>query len=317
MAGYHALPRISDGWTFLYTERARVEQDGHAIMLVDEHGKVPVPVAALSALMLGPGTSVTHAAMVALADTGCSAVWVGEGMARFYAAGSGETNRGANTMAQAEAWALPHLRLQVVQRMYRQRFVEKLDPELSIEQIRGKEGVRVREAYARAAQLTGVPWAGRSYDRGNWASADPVNRALSAGSACLYGLCHGAIVAAGFSPALGFIHTGRMLAFVYDVADLYKADTVIPAAFETVAESTDAVESRVRRRCRAAFRERRVLERVIPDIQRALGLKPELVTVLEHREDDAAIAALWDPDVGAVGGGRNFAADNDDGSDAP
>jgi CRISPR-associated protein Cas1 len=309
MAGLHALPRVDDGWTFLYVERARVEQEGHAIVLFDEHGRVPVPVASLSALMLGPGTAVTHAAMVALAENGCSAVWVGEAGQRFYAAGNGETHRSANTLAQAEAWALPHLRLQVVQKMYRMRFSEKLDPELSIEQIRGKEGVRVREAYAVNARLTGVPWNGRSYDRGHWDSADPVNRALSAASACLYGLCHGAIVAAGFSPAMGFIHTGKMLAFVYDVADLYKTETTIPAAFDTVAESTEAVEARVRRRCRALFRERRVLERVIPDIQRALGLREDKVVVLEHPEDDARIVRLWDPEQGELGGGRNFGED--------
>lgn len=141
MAGLHGLPRVEDGWTFLYVEHARVEQEGHAIVLYDATGRVPVPVASLSVLMLGPGTSVTHAAMVALAENGCSALWVGSGDVRFYASGNGETHRSANVLAQAEAWALPHMRLQVVQRMYRIRFSETLDPELSIEQIRGKEGV--------------------------------------------------------------------------------------------------------------------------------------------------------------------------------
>lgn len=313
--GFHALPRVDDGWTFLYVERARVEQEGHAIVLLDEHGRVPVPVASLSAVMLGPGTAVTHAAMVALAENGCSAVWVGEAAARFYASGTGETHRSANVLAQAEAWAVPRARLEVVQRMYRMRFAETLDPELTIEQIRGKEGVRVRTTYARWADSTGVPWSGRSYDRGQWERADPVNRALSAASACLYGVCHAAIVAAGFSPALGFIHTGKLLAFVYDVADLYKTETTIPAAFETAAESSEGVETRVRRRCRELFRERRVLERVIPDIQRVLGLREEKVRVLEHPDDDRLLSQLWDPERGAVDGGRNFAPD--DGAEDP
>lgn len=190
--------------------------------------------------------------------------------------------------------------------MYRMRFASPPPDAYSIEQLRGAEGVRVRESYAQAAKEFGVAWAGRNYKRDSWGAADPINRALSAASACLYGLCHASIVATGFSPGIGFIHTGKQLAFVYDVADLYKCDTTIPAAFAAVAEGSSDIEKRVRRICRAKFRERRLLARIIPDIQVVLGLKPEAITALEHPTDADAIAALWDPVRGSVDGGRNF-----------
>lgn len=309
------LPRVSDGWTFLYAEHVRVDQDMQAITLHDDRGRVPVPVASLTTLMLGPGSTVTHAAMNALAKNGCSVLWCGEGGVRLYACGIGETHRAANVLAQAEVWADPGTRMEVVMRMYRMRFADPVPAGYSLEQLRGMEGVRVRETYAALARETGVRWSGRAYKRDDWATADPVNRALSAANACLYGLCHGAIVATGFSPALGFIHTGRMLAFVYDIADLYKCDVTIPAAFREVAnDEGPGLETRVRRACRAMFRERRLLARVVPDIQRALGLKPDPVTSLSHPDDADAIAALWDPTLGAVPGGRNFAEAGDGGA---
>jgi CRISP-associated protein Cas1 len=225
------LPRFSDGLTFLYVERVRIEQDRHAILLIDASGRVPVPVAALAVLMLGPGVSITHAAILACADNGCCVVFCGESGVRFYASGVGETRRGSNLMAQAHAWADPSLHLTVVRRMYRMRFATELDESLSLEQIRGMEGARVRDTYARISRETGIAWSGRSYSSEEWTATTPVNRALSSANACLYGLCHSAIVSIGFTPGLGFVHTGKSLAFVYDIADLYKSEVTIPIAF--------------------------------------------------------------------------------------
>lgn len=307
----HQLPRFEDGWTFLYADKVRIEREDYAIALVDETGRVPVPAASLSALMLGPGTTITHAAMVALAESGCSVIFCGEDGTRFYASGLGETRRAGNALRQAEAWADPREHLAVVQRMYRIRFSEPLDEKLTLEQIRGLEGVRVRDAYAAASAATGVAWSGRAYTRGDWSSADPVNRALSTANACLYALCHAAIASAGFHPALGFVHTGKMLSFVYDVADLYKVDVTVPIAFDAAAAGASGVESRARRACRTAIWKGKLLERIIPDIQRVLGLRPERVRALAYtRPDDDPNAddagSLWDDAKGAVGGGRNF-----------
>lgn len=301
------LPRFADGLTFLYVEHARIEQDDHAIMLVDQGGRVPVPVAALAVLMAGPGTSITHAAMLACADGGCSVVFCGEGGVRLYASGSGETRSASNLMEQARAWADPGEHLRVVRRLYYMRFAERLDESLTLEQIRGLEGVRVRDTYARLSRETGVAWSGRAYRPGSWNAADPVNRGLSAANACLYGLCHAALVSTGFSPGLGFIHTGKSLAFVYDVADLYKCDVTVPVAFRSVASGPLAgLEARVRRACRSEFRRARLLERIVPDVQRALGIRPETVRYVDTADDDSnAPGGLWDPE-GTVPGGRNY-----------
>lgn len=310
------LPRVADGWTFLYAERVRVERADYAIELFDAGGRVPVPVAALSVLLLGPGTTITHAAMLALAEGGCSVVWCGEGGVRFYASGLGETRRAHHMEAQARAWASKKKHLEVIRRLYSMRFDEGLPEGLTLEQIRGHEGVRVREAYAALARETGVAWSGRAYRQGDWGAADPVNRALSAANACLYGLCHAAIVATGFSPALGFIHVGKLLSFVYDVADLYKVEVTVPVAFRVASAGTSKIETRARRACREAFVKARLLERIVPDMQRALGLLPEKSRFAVHRGEapegsveeglGEAPGALWNEDGTRTSGGRNF-----------
>jgi CRISP-associated protein Cas1 len=302
-----SLPRIQDGWSFLYIEHARVERENHSIVFVDESGETPVPVASLSVLMLGPGTSITHAAVTSLADNGCSIVWCGEKGVRFYASGLGETRRSANLLSQAAAWADVAKRTAVVRRMYGLRFGTDLDDSYSIEQARGKEGARVRDAYANASRVSGVPWNGRRYD-GDWSSTDPLNRALSSANACLYGVCHAAIVAAGFTPGIGFVHTGRALAFVYDVADLYKVETTVPLAFRAAAEHRNAkdFDSIVRRLCREALHEARLLDRIVPDILRVIGARGE-----DERAEEERVR-LWGPD-GDVDGAQNFAESEEDG----
>jgi CRISPR-associated protein Cas1 len=307
-----SLPRFANSWTFLYTERVRVEREDHAIVLVDQHGRIPVPAANISVLLLGPGATVTHAAILTLADCGTSVVWCGEGGVRFYAAGAGESRRASNLADQAMAWADERRRLEVVMRLYRLRFSQRLPDGLTLQQIRGMEGVRVREAYGRASRETGVPWSGRSYKRDRWTDADPVNRALSAANACLYGLCHAALVSTGYSPGLGFIHVGKMLSFVYDVADLYKCDVTVPMAFRTVATGVDDLEARVRRLCRQAFFDERLVERIIPDVQTALGQAPARVRFFEYApSEEDAVSALWNPDGSTTPGGRNFASSDE------
>jgi CRISPR-associated protein Cas1 len=196
-----------------------------------------------------------------------------------------------------------------VLRLYRLRFPEPLPPHLTLEQIRGLEGVRVRDTYARWSKETGIPWKGRKYDRGAWQAADAVNRALSAGAACLYGLAHAAIVSLGFSPALGFIHTGKLLSFVYDVADLYKAEYLVPAAFRSAAEGSGSVETRVRKKLREAMRQGRLLERMAEHL---LGLFSDLGLPEggdRVEEDPTRPGTLWDP-AGEVEGGVAYGGDD-------
>jgi len=268
----HILPKIEARWSYLYVEHCRIDKEEQAIALHDVDGKIPVPCANLALLMLGPGVSITHAAVTVLAEHGCLVAWSGEGGIRFYASGIGSTRSSSNLLHQVRMWADDCLHMQVVRNLYQFRFREKLDPSLTLRQIRGMEGIRVRSAYREWSKKTGVPWSRRFYRRDAWNASDPINRAISAANACLYGLCHSAIVASGFSPALGFIHTGNMLSFVYDIADLYKTETTIPAAFETVAEGCEDLEKRVRIRCRDLFVSTRLLPRLVGDIKSVLML---------------------------------------------
>lgn len=307
MNDLHLLPKVRDSWSHLYVEHCRVDQEAKAIAIHDAAGKVPVPCSTLTLLMLGPGTSITHAAVRALADNGCLVLWTGERGVRLYAQGLGETRSARHLLHQARLCSEPRLRLEVVLRLYQMRFQESLGAELTLRQIRGKEGIRVREAYARASRETGVPWHGRAYTSARWQAADPVNRALSCANSCLYGICHAAILSAGYSPALGFIHTGKMLSFVYDVADLYKVDLTIPIAFQAAAEGGQELESRVRRLCRDAFQAQRLLQRIVPDIASALAIesKGDEAGGTDFDADAALPGGLWDPEMSEVEGGVN------------
>lgn len=293
MQNLHQLPKLRDSLSYLYVEHAVIEREDNAVLFMQETGRTTVPAANLSLLLLGPGTSITHAAVGVLTENGCSLLWIGQDLQKFYAQGLGETRRASHIIRQAELVSDPQKRMQVVLKMYAKRFGYDLPPDLSLDQIRGMEGARVRTAYAQLARQYGVRWSGRSYDRRNWTNADPVNRALSAANAVLNGICHAAIVSGGYSPALGFLHTGKSLSFVFDVADLYKTEITVPIAFQTVAEGSDQVEKRTREACREYFREKKLLERILPDIDALMGMPPEA----ENEEDGVPDyePAWWQP----------------------
>ena len=264
------LTRFEDRLTFLYLEKGHIEQHHRSIAYVTERETVPIPAASLAVLMLGPGTTITHAAIRNLADCNCLVVWCGDEGTRFYSHGRGGTYQADKLLRQAELYCNPRTRAQVVRRMYEKRFGESVDSRLTLQQIRGREGYRVRTAYREAAGRFGLQWDGRKYDPGDWNSADPLNRALSAANACLHGLTHAAILTAGYSPAIGFVHTGKALSFVYDIADLYKVGTIVPLVFKVVADSDQGVERRARMACRDLFHENRLLEKILPDIEEIL-----------------------------------------------
>jgi CRISP-associated protein Cas1 len=167
-------------------------------------------------------------------------------------------------------------RMQVIRRMYEKRFPDKLPADVNIEQVRAMEGARVRKAYQEISAATGMTWTARDYTQDSWANADPANRALSAANSCLYGICHAAILSAGYSPAIGFIHVGKMLSFVYDIADLYKTELTVPLAFNVVKEGVGEIERRVRIKCRDMFHESRLMQRILPDIAEVLDAGDDL-----------------------------------------
>jgi CRISPR-associated protein Cas1 len=297
---FQELPKIRDSISFLYFQYGHVEQSKLGVEFSNLQGRALLPVASLCALMLGPGTTVTHAAVKALTESGCSIIWCGEEGVRCYAQGIGETHKSYRLMHQAALSSDPEKRLVVIEKMYRARFPDDLPPNMSLEQIRGKEGIRVREAYAKAAKKYGIVWNGRSYDRSDWKNSDAPNRALSAANACLHGLVHAAILSAGYAPALGFIHQGKQLSFAYDVADLYKASLTVPVAFATAAESPAKLESEVRKRCRNAFVNCKLLSRIVHDIDKLLTINKTKAPEPDgfDPDSDPALPTPWwdDPD---------------------
>ena len=295
-----ALPRIKDRMTFLYLEHCTLGRQDGAITVTDERGVVHVPAAAISVLLLGPGTRVTHRAMELMGDAGVGIVWVGEQGVRYYAHGRSLTTHTRLLQRQAELVSHTRKHLEVVRIMYQLRFPDEDVSRLTMQQLRGREGSRVRAAYREASRKTGVPWNGRVYQTEDFEAGDSVNQALSAGHACLYGLAHAVIVALGCSPGLGFVHVGHECSFVYDIADLYKAEITIPIAFTIAAENPENLPSIVRRRVRDAMVEHRILERMVRDIRWLL-----LETEEEASKENAVY--LWDNHVGTVDNGINYA----------
>jgi len=296
MDDLHLLPKIRDGLSSLYVEHARIDRYEKSIAIWDQEGCTPIPAASLSVLMLGPGTNVTHAAIQALADNNCLTIWAGEENVRYYASGMGGTRSAAPLLLQARLAVNEVTRLEVVKRMYQMRFTDTPAGLLTVEALRGMEGIRVRRAYAEASAQTGLDWSGCNYDRTDWRDADPANRALACANSCLYGLCHAAILAAGYSPGIGFIHTGKQLSFVYDIADLYKVDVTIPLAFQIAIDDPPHLERVVSHACRDRFRETKLLQRVVPDIQKALNVSPDTTADFAADSDPALPTDLWTPE---------------------
>lgn len=300
-----ALPQIGDRMTFLYLERCVLNRQDSAITVTDDQGTVFVPAAAISVLLLGPGTKVTHRAMELIGDAGVSILWVGEHGVRYYAGGRALTHRAELLIRQAELVSNTRLRLGVVRQMYSMRFPNEDVSKLTLQQLRGREGARVRSVYRKAAKEWNVPWNGRTYDPDDFAGGDPVNQALSAGHACLYGAAHAVIQALGCSPGLGFVHTGHECSFVYDLADLYKADITIPLAFEVAATADrEEVGSVMRRRTRDAMVQYHLMERMVRDIRTLFAQEGEAPT------GENAVY-LWDDKRGLVENGRSYGAEEE------
>ncbi len=294
-----ALPQVKDRMTFLYLEHCTLGRQDGAITMTDENGVVHIPAAAISVLLLGPGTRVTHRAMELMGDTGVGAVWVGEHGVRYYAHGRPLTTRANLLIRQAELVSNTRKHLDVVRKMYQLRFPDENVAHLTMQQLRGREGSRVRNVYRAYAKETGVAWNGRVYNPDDFSSGDAVNQALSAGHACLYGLAHAVIVALGCAPGLGFIHVGHERSFVYDIADLYKSEITIPIAFQTAAEAPEDLPAIVRRRVRDAMVSARILERMVHDIRWLLSPAEESMELEE-------VVYLWDNKIGTVSNGINY-----------
>lgn len=276
------LGRITSRVSTLYLDRCALDRTQNSITVGLGDKTIRIPAAMIGALLLGPGTTVTHGAMNLLANSGTSVCWVGDGGVRFYAGGTATSSSGQVAIRQAELVSNRERRLQVARAMYGMRFAGEQVDDLDMQQLLGREGARVRKLYLENSRRTGVEWTGRDYIPGKaMAAGDDVNRLLSAANTALYGLCHAVVVSVGAIPSLGFVHTGSANSFVLDIADLYKHETTIPLAFDLAkAEMFDERDARL------AFRESIVssnlLSRAANDVFSLLGIRTDAPEISGH-----------------------------------
>jgi CRISPR-associated protein Cas1 len=255
-----------------FIEKGQIDVLDNAFVVIDKTGtRIQIPMGSIACLMLEPGTRISHRAVSLAAQAGTLIVWVGEAGVRLYSSGQPGGARADRLLFQARLALDETSRLHVVRKMYEMRFGEKPPERRSVEQLRGIEGVRVRKLYQALAQRHGVTWKRRNYNPENWDDSDLPNRCLSTATACLYGIAEAAILAAGYAPAVGFIHTGKPLSFVYDIADIFKFQTVVPLAFQVAAKNPVNCERDVRLGCRDLFRQEKLLRRIIPTIEEILS----------------------------------------------
>lgn len=305
------LPRIGDSLSFLFLDLMRITQDDTGVLAFAAQGaptrRLRIPTAAISCLLLGPGTSITNPAVATLARHGTTTVFTGWGAVRCYAAIAhpGQSSRWLE--AQAATWADPGQRLTVAKRMYGHRFPTaegELPDGVKLNTLRGLEGWQMKSLYRRQAKKHGLHAFRRSYNPEDWEGQDPVNLALSAANTCLYGIAHAAILALGCSPGLGFVHTGTSHAFVYDIADLYKAELTIPLAFSL--HASEDPEGDARRSFRRELTLFRLMPRIVADIQHLF--EPDIAT--GDIAEPVDVVHLWDPEQEHVAGGTNYGRDS-------
>ncbi len=264
---------IKDRNSMIFVGKGRIDVRDGAFVVIDEVNgeRMHIPVGSVACIMLEPGTRVSHASVKLAAATGTLLIWVGEAGVRLYSAGQPGGARSDKLLYQAKLALDESLRLKVVRKMFELRFGEPAPERRSVDQLRGIEGARVRKTYQLLAKQHGIEWHGRRYDPKDWSKGDIANQCISAATSCLYGITEAAILAAGYAPAIGFLHTGKPLSFVYDIADLIKFDTVIPVAFKIAAQSPYRPDREVRIACREAFRVNKTLKKLIPLIEDVLS----------------------------------------------
>lgn len=303
------LPKVKDRMSFIYLEHCNINREDGAIRIEDLNGITNIPAAAITVIMLGPGTTISHRAMELIGDVGVGVVWVGERGVRYYAHGRALSSNSKLLLRQAEMVTNVRKHALVVRRMYHLRYPDEKIDKLTVQQLRGREGNNVRSTYRRSAKQYDIPWDGREYDPEDFYGSDPVNQALSASNVCLYGLAHAVIVALGCSVGMGFVHVGREKSFAYDIADLYKAEITIPLSFQLAGEYRDGDDefkkdfpNIVRRRTRDAIVKSRLLERMVHDIKYLLSDGDNFLD-----DDEATVDLyLWDNVHGKVKSGVQY-----------
>lgn len=266
------LPQVKDRYPFIYLERGRLEIDDSSVKWIDSDcNVVRIPCATINALLLGPGTSITHEAVKVLAASNCCVSWVGEDSLIFYAVGQSPNADSRNLRRQMLLAADPQKAENVARNMFGRRFPSAELKGKCLKEMMGMEGYRVRQLYEEKAQKYGIGWRGRSYQPGKFELGDTTNRYLTSANAALYGILSAVIHSMGYSPHIGFIHSGSPLPFVYDMADLYKEDICIDLAFALTVDTAGIYDkSRISSEFRKRVIDTDLLGRIGEDIKSIL-----------------------------------------------
>lgn len=269
------LPRVSDKYPFIYLERGRLEIDDSSIKWIDSNGNcIRLPVATINCLLLGPGTSVTHEAVKVAAAANCGVCWVGEDSLLFYAAGFTPTATTRNLSRQARLAMDEKKSLAVAKKMFSSRFPGVNLENKNLKELMAMEGLRMRELYVQKAEQYGVGWKGRKYEPGKFELSDLTNQILTSTNAALYGILCSCVHSLGYSPHIGFVHSGSPLPFIYDLADLYKAEFTVDLAFSLTLSMAGTYDKYL---VSDAFRQRVIdrdlLSMAIRDIDNLVGEK--------------------------------------------
>lgn len=253
------LTRSSDRISLLYVEKARIEQSDYGVQIRQGNRVSEIPITALTCLILGPGCSITHRAVENIAKASCSICWMGSDQAVFYAYGEPATHKSKNILKQMRYHESKMLHTQVVRQMYQWRYPDEKVKSKSIAELRGAEGLKMRACYQKYAKEYRVDWDKRDY---NFMETDPVNQYLTALNQFMYAITQACIIIMGYSPAIGFIHTGHMQSFVFDIADLFKEEIIIPLAFKLTSRYGIFNRNNAIREFRQELTEKRVLARM-------------------------------------------------------
>lgn len=309
------LITVKDRQPFFYIEHACVEVDGDCLIFHQLNPDtrtpeiIPFPIATYQAIFFGPGISITHRALALIARSGTLAIFTGQDLSVYYGCAAVSTRSSSNLQKQIAFFADPEKKIEIARRMYQYRFPKTKITYKGLQAYLGMEGSRMTGAYKKEAARTGVTWTRREYNTEDMDDSTPINYALSIANHALYGVCAAAEVALGYSTAIGFIHKGHMNSFTYDVADLYKAETTIPAAFEAVRdgkkqEDYDVLRKRVHAYCHKYFHQARILKRIPKDLA-------DLFQQSEETQEEENMATQIDvgdgvfhPDATNYGGGR-------------
>lgn len=291
---------LKERTSMLWLQYGNIDVIDGAFVLIDKEGiRTHIPIGGIACLLLEPGIRISHAAVAIAAEVGCLLLWVGEGGVRLYSAGQPGGARSTRLLYQAQLALDEKLRLKVIRAMYKYRFGDEMPSKRSPDQLKGIEGARTKAMYKLLASQYGVKWEGREYDPKSFDTSDTLNLCLSVANHCLYGICEAAILAAGYAPAIGFIHAGKPLSFVYDIADLFKFETSVPLAFATSKQICDSYTRQTRINCRDGFRKLNLLEKIIPTIDEIL--RAGEIPMPEIHKEAITIAIPNEEQTGDVG----------------